>query len=245
MASRTPLPLNPQPVQEVQLVDRGHWGYFRKKNGWIYMAQLTPANRGHQEFKGSQFLERYGRFPLGTRDPNTRPAAQDDNRAPWNPALEPWRLIFQRGGAHEFPVDQIIALQWHLSPPYEGITFPQLDDVQITDIECPECDRTFSGTSVGVAVQNLKIHLTTRMDARHSYTVSDLVDLGAELGVDMQTARTKVKPVKAKIEGAEQVARARGEYDCTVDGCDWHPKRGSKRPEAGLRMHLRSAHDIK
>src|SRR3990167_1717891 len=104
---------------------------------------------------------------------------------PWNPAVEPWRLILQRGGAKEFPIDQILAYHWHINPPYREAVFPQLEGVDVTDYFCHECDKgIFSHPEPAEAADMLKIHLTSGFDRRHEYRVEDLTALGEREGID-------------------------------------------------------------
>ena len=115
---------------------RGKHGYYRKTNGWIVTGATTASNRSGYEYKGFIFLARYGEFANGQAF--GAPKEQDARGVPWNPFMEPWRLIFQKGGAGEFPIDQIVAMGWHLRPPYREVKFPQLAGVNITDFPCPE-----------------------------------------------------------------------------------------------------------
>lgn len=50
--------------------------------------------------------------------------------------------LFRNGGAHLFPIEQIVELHWHIKPPY-GLpksVFPQLDEWDVPDPRwCPQC----------------------------------------------------------------------------------------------------------
>lgn len=173
---------------------KGRHGYYRKANGWISIGSLTPANRDHYEQKGFTYLVRYGQFRNDGDITGRGSATEKDARgAPWNPVLEPWRMFFQKGGAKEFPVEQIIAYHWHLRPPYREVTFPQLKGIAITDYFCPECDKgIFSALTPAEAAQSLRTHLTTGIDRTHSYTAQDLRQLGEAEEIDFFAA-TRVK----------------------------------------------------
>jgi len=192
MVSNLPT-LNPQIMEVAAPSGKGLWGYYRKRNGWIIQGPTTPTNRSDMEYMGHTFLPQYGQFQLGTREATSQPKAIDANGVPWNPAMESWRLIFQRGGAREFPIDQIVAYQWHIRPPYREVTFPQMQDVEVFDIPCPECDRVFCSTARRDVAHQLRQHLTTKVDTRHSYTVNDLKELGHEWEIDFETSRVGVK----------------------------------------------------
>lgn len=179
--------LYPQ-VREVEAPPgKGHHGYYRKPDGWIVVASTSPSNRSDYEYKGFRFLPRYGQFVYGTH--GGQPRERDARGIPWNPADEPWRLFFQKGGAKEFSIEQIIAYRWHLRPPYREIEFPQLKGVEIHDLPCPECDTAFSSTVLSEAVSHLRTHLTSGVNRQHSYSVTDLRELGKEWDIDFETAR--------------------------------------------------------
>ena len=161
---------------------KGFHGYYRNKAGWIVVQSTTPANKEGTIFKGGEFL-RYGEFANGTS--GGAPRESDDRGMPWNPADEPWRLIFQRNGANEFPVEQILAYHWHINPPYREVVFPQLEGIAVTDYFCPECEKgIFSHPEPLEAADMLKVHLTSGIDRRHEYRTEDLAALGDREGID-------------------------------------------------------------
>ena len=182
MVSQAPT-LYPEPVDVEVHGEKGLHGYYRNKAGWIVIQSTTPANKEATVYKGGEFLIRYGEFANGTS--GGKPKEKDDRGFLWNPADEPWRLIFQRGGAREFPVDQVLAYHWHLNPPYREVTFPQIEDIDVTDYFCPECDKgIFSHPEALEAADMLKIHLTSGIDRRHEYRTEDLTALGDREGID-------------------------------------------------------------
>ena len=194
--------LFPDQIEMAAPPGRGLHGYYRRGDGgWIVVAATTPANRSHYEYKGFTHLPQYGEFKNGTSGGS--PKEQDARGVAWNPADEPWRLILQKGGAKEFPVSQIIAYHWHVRPPYRDLEFPQLADVKIIDYQCPECDRgLFSSLNAARAAQQLKTHLTSKIDNAHTYTPTDLRELGKEWGLNFDSARMGKKPVAQKKEAA-------------------------------------------
>lgn len=123
---------------------------------------------------------------------------------PWNSALFPWMQIFQLHGEKEFPLSQIIAFRWHIRPPYRGIVFPQLEGVDITDYQCPECEKgLFSATNPREAARQLRIHLTSAINEQHKYTPRDIRELGEDWGIDFETRRVRGGAVRA--EPAEEL----------------------------------------
>ena len=176
---------------------RGEHGYYRKAgNGWIVTAPIWPTFRGDMEYKGCVHLPQYGAFtidqPWGV--PN-----KDARGARFNSAIEPWRVIFQKGGAKEFPVEQVIAFRWHINPPYAEVTFPQLEDVEVHDLWCPECENVvFSALSEKGAVDQLRRHLTAGKDNAHSYKPTDLLALGTQWDMDFGFTGVGGKAVRRK-----------------------------------------------
>lgn len=200
--------LYPEPMEVAPPPGRGVWAYAKRtpgrlcakdsheqcRHGWVVVIPVTPSNRNDFEYKGFEIMSKYGEFPMGTR--NGAPRATDARGVAWNPADEQWRLILQRGGAVEFPADQVIAFGWHRRPPYREAQFPQVEDLDIIDIECPECPRVMSAVSDGEVTEMLRAHLTTRMNARHSYSIEDLREFGKEMELNFDTARSRSKPVR-------------------------------------------------
>ena len=227
---------NPEPP------GRGKHGYYRRGDtGWVTVGATTPANRGHYEYKGFVFLSQYGEFVNGTAGGAKK--ERDARGALWNPADEPWRLIFQRGGAKEFPVSQIIAYRWHVRPPYKEVTFPQLESVKVYDFQCPECTRgLFSSTVEADAVAQLKVHLTSGVNNQHSYTPTDLRALAQEWGLDFESRRIGTNPVR-RVHDQTPEPDAPELTPVTLlscEECGWAPKPDAKKPEFALMLHKRS-----
>ena len=232
--------LYPEPIEAHAPPGRGRHGYYRKTNGWIGVGSTTPSNRADYEYKGFTFLSRYAEFTNGSAQPRAVARERDAKGNPWNPALEPWRLIFQLGGAHEFPVEQIIAYRWHIRPPYREVKFPQLAGVEITNYGCPECDKgVFSSVNPREAAIQLRTHLTSRSNGQHSYTPADLRELGKEWDIDFESARSGRRTVT--VEEPEEVVpveipdmKPPGK-DYTCGACGYAPT--GKAPWLALRNH--------
>lgn len=239
--------LFPNPVDEKAPPGRGKHGYYRNARGWIVVASTTPSNRAGTEYKGGHFLSQYGEFVNGTQGGAANTA--DDRGVLFNSAHEQWRIIFQRGGAHEFPVDQVVAFGWHLRPPYREVTFPQMQGVAVFDLPCPECSRVFSSLVERQVAQFLRQHLTSKVDEAHSYTPADLKELGQEWEIKFDSARTRAstKPViKAAPERAPAPELSPNDGDVPrleshkCPECGWAPPATSGNPGAALKAHGRT-----
>ena len=135
----------------------------------------------------------------------------DRRGVPFNPAEEPWRLIFQHpDGAEAFPVTQVVAYRWHIRPPYREVQFPQVESIQIYDLFCPECEKgIFSAEQEQYAADLLRQHLTSRFDEAHSYRPEDLRALGQEIEIDFfAERRVRRRPVRGKESTLEPPAPA-------------------------------------
>jgi hypothetical protein len=202
--------------------------YYRKPDGWIVPAQGAPNYFSSKLARGFTPLPQYGTFMPGQESEDTR-------GIPFDAHSEMWRVIFQRNGAEAFPIDQIIAYNWHLSPPYAGVTFPQMEGVDVPELDCPECD---------LPPCHDVADLATHLRIRHGYTRTDLRVYGDEIGIKFDRKRTKVR-VPARLDAAlakvesEPVTLERQE-SCGLDGCTWAPSKG-KDYEKSMRWHRKKA----
>ena len=150
-------------------------------------------------------------------------------------------MIFQLGGAKEFPVEQIIAYRWHVRPPYREVQFPQLAGVEITNYGCPECEKgIFASVNPSEAAQMLRTHLTSAIDAQHRYSPTDLTSLGKEWGIDFDSARMGRRSVRVERPEEPQVSEPlvltkAKEYKCLA--CGFTPAEDNKRPWLALSNH--------
>ena len=202
--------------------------------------------------KGYTRLTQYGTFNPGTAEARAKPTSVDDRGVPFNAANAPymWLMIFQRGGAKEFPVSQIIAFHWHVRPPFKGVTFPQLKGVDITDYQCPECDRgLFSALNPREAAEQLRTHLVSGIDRRHTYSPQDIRELGKEWEIPFESNRVRRGPVLVVApdleSGGVQAAVMEPPTDVYLEEyrcqrcSQWAPLVTNKQPANALRFHQR------
>jgi len=204
--------------------------YYRKPDGWIVPAKGNPQSFASKVRRGYTPLPQYGTYTPGE-------SSEDVRGVPFNAHAEMWRVIFQKDGAEAFPIDQIIAYNWHLTPPYAGVTFPQMEGVEVPQLDCPECDLVPCHD-----VADLANHLRIR----HGYTRTDLKAYGDEIDIKFDRKRTKVqirpglKEALAQAEETTPTTLERGEA-CGLNGCTWAPTKG-KNYEKAMKGHRRKIH---
>lgn len=230
--------LNPTPVTVSGQSDPALSCYWRRpKNGtarseWIVSSQNTPSSYMRNAKKGVTPLLEYGLFTPGQN-------SRDKNGVFWNAAKEPWRLIFQMGGAKAFPASQIIAYRWHIMPPYAGVEFPQIDGMDIDIIECPECEK-----GIFAYARDLGDHLRLG----HGWNPAELREYGREIGMSFarqrqtRAARTLAEPIAELVELEQQDIPRNKEYACK--DCDWAPVKGRKSSARALSGHRRMKHGV-
>lgn len=78
------------------------YGYWRKPDGWITFTQYrhNTIDRYRRHWMS---LDQYGEYKL-------------IGQAGWDPHHDPFAALVARGGAHELPPDQVLALRWHRRP---------------------------------------------------------------------------------------------------------------------------------
>ena len=261
--------MNPDYALDEVTADRGHFSYGKRPmtygamRGWVVQLPYQDNLRLQYSQRRFTYLDQYGLFLMVQADGDIKKVTNKDaNGQPWNSFREPWRLLFQRGGAKEFPVDQIVTAHWHLVPPYREARFPQLEELkgsgqEIHDFQCPECYERpvlFSSLNQREAAVHLRTHLTSGVNDQHKYSPADLKELGTELGVDLISARVAVpRMIVGPRVGAEEaphlempesltdLSEAKN-LDSKCDLCDWAPIITNKQPASALRLHKRHAH---
>lgn len=149
----------------------GKWCYWKKAEtfvdgvpapdaGWIIVAPAWPSETMRQLDKGMTPLRRYGEFTLNQAQEN------------WRVHHESFRRIFQLGGAHEFPVEQIVQFNWHRRPPYRGVTFNQLTGIEIPDFACPVCPNRHFATAENLQSHERVMHSEDRQNNNLARTLA-------------------------------------------------------------------------
>lgn len=258
--------MNPEYDEAEGPRDRGYWSYGKRPTGYGgyrgWVVQLPYQDNLRMQYMARHFtyLDSYGLFLITQADGDTKYLTNKDARGvPWNSFREPWRLLFQKDGAREFPIDQLITAHWHLVPPYREARFPQLEELkragkEIYDYQCPECYERpvlFSSLNRREAAVMLRTHLTSRVNEIHSYSPQDLKELGAELGIDLISARVAVPrmlvqnqttdsleaDIAPALESADLTEALNLQYQCAE--CGWAPAMSNKHPAGALRFHQR------
>lgn len=159
--------------------------YYRRRNGWITWGDTQPSKQIIMLRKGATPLPQYGNI-----------TASEDL----------WGPILRNGGAHEFPVEQVLTYRWYrkdmlpdLRPIQQvgrtmqrvgaqpKVVFPQLVGVKITEFPCPEpCNRTFHSP----------LHLGGHLRVMHEYDRSEILKYGEAMNIDF----TKIPGGKAIVE---------------------------------------------
>jgi hypothetical protein len=230
--------LYPEEVQ-IKQTELNFFLYWRKPNGWIVSAPGWPQEYAKRIRARWEALPQYGTFIPGQK-------ATDARGVTFNPHREPWRVIFQHNGADAFPLEQVIAYNWHLNPPYKEVVFPQLEGVTVDIFDCPECNaQPFHEAE----------HLAQHLRIRHEYSRLDLKIYGEEASIEfVRGRRKKVKERSLEtLPSAGDLTPTEVEYGepCDVEGCDrgdgkpYAPRADSKNPQSAMRLHKWRAHSVK
>ena len=139
------------------------WIYWRKADGRIITGpEPRETMYAIYQRKGFTPLPKYGLLPTpGSPVPCCKGKFM---------RTEQFHCILARGGAKEFPLEQIIPAGWHIRPPVihgKKIEFPQIKGRKIEEVACDECDRPIYG--LGGTTQ---IVTTLRQHARAAHGMS-------------------------------------------------------------------------
>lgn len=199
-------------VQEQMYVPGGRKGhpdviYYRNKRGWITWGDTQASKQINMMQKGSQPMPQYGNITH---------------------SADLWGPILRGGGAHEFPVEQVLTYRWYrkeMLPDLRPIVmqgrnevrtgtqpvvnFPQLKGVKITEFPCPEgCVITATnGKMIDKAYHN-PIHLGSHLRVMHGYDRSEILKYGEAMGIDFSKVVGGKELVKYEFEeAAEEVQK--------------------------------------
>ncbi len=226
--------LKPRVAGEVTSANKtfGAWMYYRLADGWISPAPAHPLERSKRADRKQIALKQYGQFLYDRR-------ATDANGQRWDARAEPWRMMFQRGGEQEFPVDQIIAFRWHLRPPYQEVTFPQLQGIYWEVYECPDCEKAvFTSLEEGYAPHGMIDHLRLG----HGWSRAEVSEYAREVGIHFKRERRTHTPAALEREVPKEAVEPERAEEFKCDVCGWRPLQKSKRPAVALAGHKRMKH---
>lgn len=142
--------------------------YYRKANGWITWGDSQSSKQIDYIARGWQPLTQFGQI-TGTTYNRQTGEHDPDPASVWGPILR------HRDGPGQFPLQQILTYRWYKKPPVRGVRFPQLEGVEVTEYQCPECDdREYHDVS----------HLARHLRNQHDYDRLEINQLGKDLGID-------------------------------------------------------------
>jgi len=234
MVNETIPSLKPHVMGEVVSANKkfGIWMYYRLPNGWIAPAPAHPLEQAKRAERGQRALKPYGQFLYDRR-------ATDANGQRWDARAEPYRLIFQRGGEQEFPADQVFAFRWHLRPPYQEVTFPQLQGIYWEVYECPDCEKAvFTSLEEGYAPHDMINHLRLG----HGWSRAEVAEYAREVGISFKRERRSHAPPSVEVKPLPDAAEPERAEELKCDVCGWRPLKKSKRPGLALKGHMRMKH---
>lgn len=118
------------------------WQYYRvgprfpANKGWIMVLPGGASSRGNRDSHAYAHYLKKGFIPINKYGAAPNPESERG----W----ERFIPLLRKGGAAEFPADQIIAYKWHLNPPVRGIKFPQYEAVaaSVKSYVCEACGLT-------------------------------------------------------------------------------------------------------
>lgn len=213
--------------------------YYRRPEGvrhpgWITVKGSKGEKKERYEDRGIMALREFGEL----RDGHTNP----------------WEIILTHpDGPKAFPVDQVMQARWYdpkniptecrwegkdeepcpwmLKLESEGVHFPQLDDHEVTERSCPQCDRPpFVMVDNLGGVEPLARHLTII----HGWDTDQLRKYGAAVGIDFDMIYSKA--------GKEKTFKFGARADLSCGECEWKPDPEKEHPARQLQGHKLGAH---
>lgn len=95
--------------------------YWIRPDEWLCIQPSWPTEAAYLYARGFRSLkDRFGVF--------------FKKQAGWDTQQEPWKRIFERGGADVFCVEQILEHGWHRTAPYAGVVFPQIEELEADEL---------------------------------------------------------------------------------------------------------------
>lgn len=217
--------------------DIGTHIYWRLENDWIAHGEAHAAAWAQRMKRAHTPLQQYGQFAYSRN-------SIDADGEPWDARAQPWRMIFQKGGAKEFCLDQIFEHNWHLRAPYREVEFPQLEGIYWEAYECPECERgVFTSREEGFAPATLETHLRLG----HDWKRAEVAEYAREMDFTFKRQRRTHLPrelqekLVQRTEDAPEDERDE-EYKCKV--CGWRPRKKNQKKAMALKAHTRLKHKV-
>ena len=110
-----------------------------------------------------------------------------------------WWWLFKNGGAHLFPIEQIVAYKWHIKPPYDLplSVFPQLDEWDVPDpLWCAACPGTRApkNTVEELVTHAMIAHRMTEPQARDLLKYADQPPVGPS-GLNIRRKAQRIERV--------------------------------------------------
>mgnify|MGYP001577636034 CR=1 FL=1 len=113
--------------------------------------------------------------------------------------------MLERGGAVEFPVAQVVALKWHVSPPIPGLVFPDYEahKHEVQHFLCEDCDyEMYFVESDREASSACFRHLRNNSrDGRHNMRREEAVMVLKSQGITPVAGRFAAAAAKKEVEG--------------------------------------------
>jgi len=189
-----------------------YWKRSESEGGWIIVGPgLETLQADHWKKKGRIPLLEYSYSDKVSPRTNLRETI--DLHGDRLATTYRWYWLFKNGGAHVFPIDQIVAYHWHIEPPY-GLpksVFPQLKEgvgpgEEYYEVPDPYWCAACPGQSNPL---NSESELLTHAMITHRMTLPQARDLlpfaherprerGAVLAI-----RKKVKAIEGEVEARE------------------------------------------
>lgn len=175
------------------------WHYWKRNDGRVITGP-EPRETLHVIYKRKGYVElaQYGNLPSpGAPVPCCRHLQQKDHQ---------FHVLMANGGAKELSIDQIINAGWHEKPPVvhgRTIRFPQLEDVVIETVECPECDKPIYGVEgTNQIIVRMRQHARSAHGWTRKETSEALVEAGYLDAMPTTVRRTLSRKTQAAINKA-------------------------------------------
>ena len=147
-----------------------YWSKSEKEGGYIIVGPSPATAQGKR-------WERKGRTPLleysYTDKVSPKTGMKETIEVNKDRLGTPWRFywLFRNGGAHLFPIEQIVEHHWHIEPPYglDVAVFPQLEEYEVPEPHwCAACPgKTPPRNSEEELIQHAMVsHRMTLQEAR-------------------------------------------------------------------------------